>query len=89
MTKAEFINRLAGKTAYMKSSCDEILGHVFEIIKEELKAGGEVSLPSVGKLKIKTTKERKGRNPRTGEALLIPAGKKVVFSIAKELKERL
>lgn len=89
MTKAEFINRLAEKTTYMKSSCDEILKYVCEIIQEELKAGGEVSLPSVGKLKVKATKERKGRNPRTGEEITIPAGKKIVFAMAKELKESL
>lgn len=55
----------------------------------ELLAGGEVSLPNLGKLKVKETNTRTGRNPRTGEAIEIPAGRKVVFSPSKDFKEAL
>ncbi|GAB7500107.1 HU family DNA-binding protein [Bilophila wadsworthia] len=55
----------------------------------ELLAGGEVSLPGLGKLKVKETNARTGRNPRTGEAIEIPAGRKVVFSPGKDFKEAL
>ena len=55
----------------------------------ELLGCGEVPLPGVGKLKAKTTAARKGRNPRTGESVDIPAGKKVHFVACKELKEAL
>lgn len=55
----------------------------------ELLAGGEVSLPGLGKLKVKETNARTGRNPRTGEAIEIPAGRKVVFSSGKDFKEAL
>lgn len=53
----------------------------------ELLGGGEVSLPGLGKLKVKITNARTGRNPRTGEAIDIPAGRKVVFTPGKEFKE--
>ena len=53
----------------------------------ELLAGGEVSLPGLGKLKVRTTNARTGRNPRTGEAIDIPAGRKVVFTPGKDFKE--
>lgn len=55
-----------------------------EIYKEH---GGELSLPGVGKLKVKQAAARPGRNPKTGETLTIPAHKKVVFTACKELKE--
>ena len=55
----------------------------------ELLGGGEVPLPGIGKLKAKTTAARKGRNPRTGESVDIPAGKKVRFVACKDLKEAL
>lgn len=55
----------------------------------ELLAGGEVSLPGLGKLKVKETNARTGSNPRTGEAIEIPAGRKVVFSPGKDFKEAL
>ena len=53
----------------------------------ELLGGGEVTLPRLGKFKSKAVAARKGRNPRTGEILEIPAGKKLVFITCKELKE--
>lgn len=55
----------------------------------ELLAGGEISLPGLGKLKAKATSSRTGRNPKTGEAIEIPAGRKVVFSPSKDFKEAL
>lgn len=55
----------------------------------ELLGGGEVPLPGLGKLKIKEKAAREGRNPRTGEVVSIPAGKKVVFVPGKNLKDAL
>lgn len=55
----------------------------------ELLAGGEISLPGLGKLKVKATSSRTGRNPRTGEIIEIPAGRKVVFSPGKDFREAL
>lgn len=55
----------------------------------ELLGGGEVPLPGIGKLKAKKAAARKGRNPRTGESVDIPARKKVRFVACKELKEAL
>lgn len=65
------------------------LDSLCEVAAAELLGGGEVPLPGIGKLKAKTTAARKGRNPRTGESLDIPAGKKVLFVACKELKEAL
>ena len=53
----------------------------------ELLGGGEIPLPGLGKLKSKDVAARKGRNPRTGETLDIPAHKAVTFTACKDLKE--
>ena len=58
-----------------------------DAIAAELLGGGEISLPGVGKLKVKEVAARKGRKPKTGEAIDIPARNKVVFAACKELKE--
>lgn len=55
----------------------------------ELLAGGEIPLPGLGKLKVKDTSARTGRNPKTGEVIEVPAGRKVVFTPGKEFKEAL
>lgn len=65
------------------------LDSLCEVAAAELLGGGEIPLPGVGKLKVKETSAREGRNPRTRESLHIPAGKKVVFIPGKDLKEAL
>ena len=66
---------------------DILLETLCNVIAAELLGGGEVSLPGLGKLKVKETNARAGRNPRTGEVIDIPAGRKVVFTPGKEFKE--
>ena len=68
---------------------DAALDSLCEVAVAELLGGGEVPLPGLGKLKLRKTAARKGRNPRTGETLDIPAGKKVLFVTGKELKNAL
>lgn len=58
-----------------------------EVAAAELLGGGEVPLPGLGKLKSRDVAARKGRNPRTGETLDIPAHKAVMFAACKDLKE--
>lgn len=89
MKKAEFIAKLAEASDYNKTVCEAFWGLCMDIIGEELVSGGEMTLPNIGKLKVKAIKARKGRNPKTGEEIQIPAKNKVVFSAAKELKEKL
>lgn len=93
MDKSEFIKQ-ALKTVREKHSrnlnaidMEKALQSFCSVAAAELLAGGEVSLPGLGKLKVKTTNARTGRNPRTGEAIDIPAGRKVVFTPGKEFKE--
>ena len=57
------------------------------VIAAELLGGGEVPLKGLGKLKVVNTPARKGINPRTGEVVEIPAGRKVKFHAAKDFKE--
>ncbi len=53
----------------------------------ELIGGGEIGIQGVGKLKVRETSARKGRNPRTGEEMEIAGGKKVVFVSGRNFKE--
>lgn len=68
---------------------EAILDALGDVAAAELLGGGEIPLSGLGKLKSKDVSARKGRNPRTGEVLDIPAGKKVMFAACKELKEAL
>ena len=62
---------------------------VFNAIKEELKAGSQVSIKNFGKFSVTNRNERTGRNPRTGEALKIPAKRYARFNAADNFKNEL
>ena len=67
----------------------EFSTELFNSIRNGLLADGHVRLHKFGSFKLKWTKERKGKNPQTGEALVIPAHPRISFTAAKALKDRL
>ena len=72
-----------------RADMESALAAFCDVAAAELIGGGEISLPGLGKLKVKRTSARTGRNPRTGETIEIPASRKVVFTPGKEFKEAL
>ena len=58
-----------------------------KVVVEALRAGDKVSLPGFGTFMVAERAARKGRNPRTGEEIQIPAVKVPKFKIGKNLKE--
>lgn len=87
MTKTELVKLFKEATQLTGVQAGEYLNRLGDIMAAELLAGGEAPLPGVGKLVVKRTAARKGRNPRTGKALDIPASRKVAVSLGKEFKE--
>jgi len=86
MKKNDLVVKVAEKTE-TKKQAQEIVDLIFDSIKSALKKKEPVAIAGFGILKIKQTKARTGRNPKTGETIQIPAKKKVSFRPAKELKE--
>lgn len=84
--KHELIDAIAAKMSITKKDSAEVLDSVMQVIADGLVADGVVKLPGVGTLEVRETKERNGRNPQTGEALVIPASKKVSFKVSSSLK---
>ena len=68
---------------------DALLNTLCKVIAAELAAGGEVPLPHIGKLKVRDVAARAGRNPKTGEALEIPAKRKAVLVPGVTMKDAL
>ncbi len=88
MNKAQLVETIAAKTA-TKKEAQEIVDTVWDTIKSSLKNQEDVAISGFGTFKVKQTKARMGRNPKTGEAIQIPAKKKVAFRVSKELKNLL
>ena len=76
-----------GIISIQKKEAAEFLDSMVENFVGHLKSGERVRIPGLGILEVKQMKARMGRNPQTGEAIQIPAKKKVAFRVAKDLKE--
>lgn len=87
MNQSELINQVADLTGESRKSVESVLKATAGAIYDELSRGGEVVLPGLGKLQAKDKAARKGRNPKTGEALTISARRVPHFSAAKALKD--
>lgn len=79
MTKKELVAEVARKTSFTRTQVDHVLDMINEVIIEETKAGNEVYIGEIGKIKVKRSAERQGRNPATGETLTIKAKNNPVF----------
>lgn len=87
MTKAELIEKVHETSDVPKAVVERVLDGLCGVMETEFKDGGSVSFVGIGSFNVKKTKARKGRNPRTGEAITIPAGRRVAFTAAKGLKD--
>ena len=86
MNKTQLVDVVALKTGLKKKEAEAAVNAMTDAIAEALKAGDKVQLIGFGTFETKNTEEKAGRNPKTGEAITIPAGKKVTFKASKNLK---
>lgn len=85
MNKAQLVDLVAAKTA-TKKEAGQIVDTILDSIKGSLKKKEDVAISGFGTFRVKQTKARQGRNPKTGETIQIPAKKKIAFRASKELK---
>jgi len=89
LRKKELADLIYGDLGFTKKECVPIVESVIDIIKEELGKGNSVKISGFGKWTVKSKKDRKGRNPQTGEAMTISARKVVTFKPSPILKDKL
>ncbi|MCL2769780.1 MAG: HU family DNA-binding protein [Solirubrobacterales bacterium] len=89
MTKSELADRVAQRTGLAANQARQTLETAFELVSDELAAGGEVALAGFGKFSVSQRAAREGRNPSTGETIHISASRAAKFSPASALKKRI
>ena len=87
MTKAELIDKVATSTGLSKADATRALDATLNSVRSALKKGQKVTLVGFGTFSVTKRKSRKGRNPRTGAAITIPAAKIPKFTAGKALKD--
>jgi integration host factor subunit beta len=88
MTKKEIAKKIAEATGIPNLTVIEIVQMLFDGITEILVEEGGIELRNFGVFKVKKRKPRKARNPRTGEAVMVPARRTVTFKPGMDLMKR-
>ena len=90
MIKSELIAALAAENPHLtQRDVERVVGVIFERMVAALESGGRVELRGFGAFSVRSRPARAGRNPRTGEAVDVPAKHVPFFKSGKELRARL
>ena len=87
MTKAELVEDVARAAELTKKDAERLVELVFESIIETLNRGEKIELRGFGSFRVRERGARRGRNPKTGDPVDIPAKRVPYFKPGKELKE--
>ena len=89
MTKANLIDSIYNNLDLQKQESRIIVESLLETIKHTLESGEDVLISGFGKFCVKDKKDRKGRNPQTGNDLILDARRVVTFKCSRTLRENL
>ena len=88
LTKQDVVEKLQSELGLVKKQSIEITESLLEIIKSTLASGDVVLVSGFGKFCVKEKKERRGRNPATGEDLMLKPRRIVTFKCSSKLREK-
>ncbi len=86
MVKHDIVNEVVNRTGLSKTKAEIAVETVFETMKRSMERGERIELRKFGVFNIRPRKTGIGRNPRTGEEVIIPPGKAVRFKPGKDLQ---
>ena len=89
LTKAHLADTVWRKTDIPKMRSTELVDTVFEVIRQTLESGEDVLISSFGKFSVQEKRQRRGRNPQTGEPMTIAPRKVVTFKCAGVLRNKI
>jgi len=89
LTKADLIDQVHSSNPKLtKTQAREAVETILKVTKASLEKGDDVLLSGFGKFNVKVKSARKGRNPKTGEPLILAARKVVTFKASGILREK-
>lgn len=89
LTKARIVEEIARRNFRAKEEAYSHTQALLEIIKRTLEAGEDVMISGFGKFAVKTKKARRGRNPATGEQMVLKPKRRVTFYCSSRLRRKL
>ena len=89
LTKNDIIDHVSHRLGFSKKQSIKLVETLIELIKRSLESGDDVLLSGFGKFCVKDKKERKGRNPATGEDAILPVRRVVTFKCSGKLRGKI
>ncbi|MEN8779856.1 MAG: integration host factor subunit alpha [Desulfobacterales bacterium] len=89
LTKAEIIEAVAEGNGFSKKQATDTVEMLLEIVKRTLASGEDVLVSGFGKFCVKEKTERRGRNPATGDAMMLRPRRVVTFKCSGKLREKI
>jgi len=89
LTKIQIVNRIADQIEFSKNHSSELVETLLEIIKKSLESGDDVLISNFGKFCVRDKSARRGRNPVTGDDMILKPRKVVTFKCSGRLRKKL
>lgn len=89
LTKAELIDRIYNSTELPRTRSSELVDALLEIMKETLENGEDILITGFGKFCVKEKRQRRGRNPHTGEQVMLKPRRVVTFTCSGILRKKI
>ena len=89
LTKSHIVDAVQNQLGFQRSQSAKLVETILEILKKNLESGEDILISGFGKLCVKEKKERKGRNPSTGEDLTLDKRRVVVFRCSDQLRKKI
>jgi len=89
LTKTDIVELIAEKIDFKPAEAKDVLEELIEIIKSTLASGEDLMISGFGKFQVNEKKPRKGRNPATGNSMVLDKRRVVTFKCAGKLKDQI
>ena len=89
LTKDQLVQSIHGRLQLPKTKATELVESTLEIMKQTLESGEDVLISGFGKFCVKSKNERRGRNPATGEDMLLGSRRVITFKCSPVLRDRI
>lgn len=89
LTKLDIVEMVIQRIGFTRNKSMDVVEQVLEIIKRTLEQGDDVLVSNFGKFSVKEKDQRKGRNPATGETMVLDARRVITFKSSNTLRDKI
>jgi integration host factor subunit alpha len=89
LTKDDIVEAVVEETGFLKNQSVELVETLIELFKKTLGSGDDVLVSGFGKFSVREKKARKGRNPKTGDDMMLRPRRVVTFHCSRNLRKKI